>query len=294
MTSSRPFAILALVGAAVMVAASAPAGGTSSARPALSAGMVVRGSGLTLVVPAPGHGVFASAARVDGGGRDWLGVVNRSDGTVVVLRRPVRQRSTARAGTGACTDGAYALEGTTWATELTWSFNSGSTPSELSWTQAQSGLKNGASHMETGYNDCGLADQVSATESYLGTTTSGVNITRTASCGTADGKSVVGFGTLPTGILAFTCWWTDGSGTALQADIRLNKAHYKWTTSTTRCTSSFLVAAAATHEFGHVFGLAHVDQAAHPKLTMHPVIASCQSSESTLGLGDVLGLEDLY
>jgi hypothetical protein len=294
MTSSRPFAILALLGAAVMVAASAPAGASPSARPRLSTGMVIHGNGVTLVVPAPGHGVFGAAVRVNGDGQDWLGVMTGTDGTVVVYRRPVGQHASELAGTSACTDATYTTEGTTWAKRFDWSFNSVSTPAGLSSTGAETALKNSASRIETAYNDCGLADQVSATQSYLGTTPVGENIIKNATCGTDDGANVIGFGTLPVGVLAFTCWWTSGPNT-IQADVRLNKSHYGWVTSTAGCTSKFMVAAAAIHELGHVFGLGHaLPQASHPDLTMHPVIASCQNSESTLGLGDVLGLQSLY
>ena len=60
------------------------------------------------------------------------------------------------------------------------------------------------------------------------------------------------------------------------------------------CRSKYSVEAAATHEFGHAFGLGHVSESLHPALTMSPVIAACQSSETTLGLGDVRGLEAKY
>jgi hypothetical protein len=48
---------------------------------------------------------------------------------------------------------------------------------------------------------------------------------------------------------------------------------------------------AAAHELGHVFGLNHVSELEHGALTMAPKIMSCQSSEVTLGLGDVKGLK---
>jgi hypothetical protein len=60
------------------------------------------------------------------------------------------------------------------------------------------------------------------------------------------------------------------------------------------CISKYSVEAVVTHEAGHVFGLGHVDEAAHGALTMSPVMLTCQSSEKTLGLGDVRGLEAVY
>jgi predicted Zn-dependent protease len=56
----------------------------------------------------------------------------------------------------------------------------------------------------------------------------------------------------------------------------------------------YSVEGVGTHEFGHAFGLAHVSESSHPALTMSPVIQACQASETTLGLGDIQGLEAKY
>jgi hypothetical protein len=56
-----------------------------------------------------------------------------------------------------------------------------------------------------------------------------------------------------------------------------------------------MLEAVLTHEAGHVFGLAHVGESRHGRLTMSPYIDGvCNNQESTLGLGDLRGLEALY
>jgi hypothetical protein len=105
---------------------------------------------------------------------------------------------------------------------------------------------------------------------------------------------VVGFGTPPSGYLGMTCWWTM-SGIIFESDMRLNKAYYHfYVNKPSSCSNRYSIEAVVTHEFGHAFGLAHVSETYHPSLTMSTVIRSCQASESTLGLGDVRGLNALY
>jgi hypothetical protein len=60
------------------------------------------------------------------------------------------------------------------------------------------------------------------------------------------------------------------------------------------CSNRFSVESTATHEFGHVFGLAHVAESTHGNLTMSPSMGPCSAAPETLGKGDVLGLRALY
>ena len=122
----------------------------------------------------------------------------------------------------------------------------------------------------------------------------GPNISNSSVCGTRDGTSVVGFGDLSSSNLGFACWWTS-DGVLVEGDIKLNKVDFAWTISpAASCKGKYAVEAVLTHEFGHVFGLDHVSEDLHGELTMSPLIASCQLSETTLGAGDVGGLAAKY
>src|SRR5207245_1600638 len=77
-------------------------------------------------------------------------------------------------------------------------------------------------------------------------------ISASAACLSGDGKSVVGVGTLSSGYVGYTCWWSVG-GSTVEADVKLNKVNYAWyVTKPTNCSNQWDVEAVATHEFGHV------------------------------------------
>jgi hypothetical protein len=236
------------------------------------------------------------------GERTTLGVSTARDGAVAVTDGRGSQSATpfSRVRTGpvssptACDDSAYSVYSNTWNKPYSWYFNASSTPSEITQAAATGALTTAANDITSGYNNCGMADKVSATDTYKGTTSTTTNISTAAACLSGDGKNVVGFGTLPSSYLAYTCWWTSGNST-IEADVKLNKASYTWyVTKPPSCSNKWDVQGTATHEFGHVFGLGHVDEGTHANLTMSPVIGECQSSEQTLGLGDVKGLESKY
>ncbi len=194
----------------------------------------------------------------------------------------------------ACSDGAYVSGGHRWSKRFDWRFRASSRPKGFSSSGVAAALVRAVTNITHGDNNCGLSDAISATAWYRGTTSRAPNISSGGGCGGRDGYNVVGFGTLPSGYLGLTCWWTY-SGRVVETDIKLNKAYYHWYINRpSGCSYKWSIEAAATHEFGHAFGLAHVSEKYHPSLTMSPLIKACQSSEKTLGLGDVLGLRSIY
>jgi len=193
-----------------------------------------------------------------------------------------------------CADGAYVRNGHKWTTQYNWYFQSASRPKGSLTSRVVDALRRAADNIVRGDNACGLPDFISATDAYRGTTSRAPNISSSAWCKGRDGRNVVGFGTLPSAYLGMSCWWTYG-GKVVEADFILNKAHYAWFINRpSGCRRKWSIEAAATHEFGHVFGLGHVSESSHPGLTMSPMIMACQSGETNLGLGDVLGLRSMY
>jgi hypothetical protein len=284
--------LLRAVAMLVCIASLVPSiGRPADARP----GGIVTVNGFALSVQPPGRGVFVMAIRLDGSVRT-AGVQTRADGTVLVGGRGsfAGPPSSGTVSPSACTDSAFSLYPTSWVTTYNWYFNTGSTPSGISQSSATGALKAAANNITKANNDCGLPDLVSAKNAYKGSTTLNPNISNGSSCLNSDGESVVGFGTLSSIYVGFTCWWTIGNDT-VEADVKLNKADYTWyVTKPAGCSNKWDIQAVATHEFGHAFGLLDLAEATHANLTMSTVINACQNAEDTLGLGDVLGLEAKY
>jgi Matrixin len=301
-TSHHPLAVLSLVSLVVVLLPAAmtmPAAANGTAAVDVRPGEVIRMNGISLVVPGPGRGVWGAALDARGQWRSF-GVQTALDGSIRInpgaaANEPPASPSQAgpQGRSDPCTDSAYTLYSTKWSGRYLWYFNVSSTPTEITQDDATSAVRAAATNITHAENDCGLPDNVSATATYRGSTTKSPNI-GVSTCSSSDGTNVVGFGDLASSDLGFTCWWTFG-GSTTEADVKYNKTDYDWIVNIGGdCHSKYSVEAVATHEFGHVFGLGHVSESLHPSLTMSPVIAACQSSETTLGLGDVRGLEAKY
>ncbi len=266
---------------------------SSSVVSGLKAGMSSSANGIGFTVPQAGVRVNAEAMLTNGQTVE-IAVDSRKDGSVVVHRGSEAEPVALVSGSSnPCADPTYSVAGAKWNKTYSWVFNAASTPSTLSRTSTASALKTSVSRIAAGYNNCGQADAIGATHSYAGRTTSLPDISTSAACLSLDGKSEIGFSSLPTGMVGMTCWWSLG-GEIIEGDIMFNK-NIKWyLKKPSSCSSKWSLQAAAAHEIGHLYGLNHVSEADHGSLTMSPKIMACQNSEVTLGLGDLKGLESLY
>lgn len=263
----------------------------------LAPGDIVRRGELEVEVPEYGEDVQVVAELEDGTSVELM-ISSKLDGYINIVNPEMEPLVIAAGSTAPCGDGAYKLAGHKWTTEFQWRFQAGSTPSANNKDNVETGLQRAASAITTSRNDCGLADQVDLTHRYMGRTAAAPNIRGTSTgvtCQSSDGVNVVGFGALPTSFLAVACSWTDGSGRAVEGDIKYN-TRFSWyaLAAPASCNNRFGIQAVGAHEFGHVFGLGHVSEANHPNLTMSTAARECSNAPLSLGLGDVRALRALY
>ena len=216
-----------------------------------------------------------------------------ADADAYVASGSARAAALTTGTTPACEDDAYNLIGGRWSRPVEWLFKAGSTPDGMNTAAVEAVIVKSFNNITGAFNDCGRADKVGAQNAYEGRTTRAPSITREGRCGGRDGRNVVGFGRLPAGILAVTCTRHFGN-LIVEADIRIN-TRYPWAVSQAACVNRELLEPTVTHEVGHVYGLGHVSERRHPLMTMSTRSdGPCSNEASTLGLGDMLGLEALY
>jgi hypothetical protein len=268
---------------------------------------VIRDHGIGTVLPDPGQGIYVDALTIEGS--QELEVTRYRNGTIelkhvgdeaeAAQREP--QIGTA-SSPGECSDGKYTDLNRKVKGYLLWHFNPRTIPDGLSRKGALGAIRKGTANIANTRNNCHLGDRVPSyvSISYDGSTRDRAQVGTGGGCSGNDGETVVSFGRLPKSALAVTCTVVaieNGYDRVKWSDLMINKTNYNWTArpDARSCRSKYDLAGTVTHERGHTFGLGHVSESSHAKLTMSDRSnGPCQSSERTLGLGDVRGLGNKY
>ena len=267
-------------------------------------GRVISDGGIGAVVPEPGMTVTADATSTDG--HEHLTVSNpRGDEILLsdVGTEPSSRASSLESrasGPSPCQDSYYSSRGYKVYKYNRWYANIKSIPGGLSKSGAVTAMKRGGANIFRVEDSCGIRDRVKGELRYEGGTSRSVDINSNGTCNANDGKSVIGFGDLPQGTVAYACvasWVVNNAPDRVaSSDIRLNKEDYGWTTRLrASCSGRYDVESSVTHERGHTFGLGEAPEGSHGNLTMsQDSNGTCQASERSLGRGDAKGLNSKY
>jgi hypothetical protein len=93
------------------------------------------------------------------------------------------------------------------------------------------------------------------------------------------------------GMIAETYAWYDSNGSLSDADTVFYDGGFQFYTGTSGCSGGMYIEDIATHEFGHILGLAH---SSVTEATMYYGIGYCSMEWRTLANDDLQGVEALY
>jgi hypothetical protein len=314
------------VGASALVAAPAQATSTGCSSPTLTvtavssgcvvtAGTLVLEDGRSFVIPEVGTTVIATSTAAEGAaeledvlvsntdagvavkvGDEWRGAAAavRQERTKLERRQLAATLAAPARGSGgvtvqaSCGSSSYKLLGFSWlgVGTVNWRYNASGQK-----TSGLTAVRNGANAWGGSITACSTTVNSAARNSYVTTTTQAPGVTSAAGCGSSSGVNVVGWGALPSGTLATTCTWYNGSGNATESDQKYATG-YSWNSASSCSGSNYDLRGVATHEWGHTFGLDHVAQSTG--LVMKPASSTCETAQRTLGLGDLRGIDALY
>ena len=275
--------------------------------------------GLGAVAPQPGDVVDGSADTFTGGSYE-ITVETLKDGTVTASFRkdglpmtvvtgpagnleaqPSQQPATSSVSNLAprnpddpeCVDDEHGQDSDRhWNSTMHWYWDRDSTPGYLDNDKVEADLRAAVTNITHENNNCDRPDTVSATASFEGYASDGPEISPLAQCGTNDGKSDIGWGSL--NYLGYTCNWGDPR---TASDVKLDNNGAHWTTGACagQPNPTYYVEGITTHERGHTWNLWDLG-GPHANLTMGGANGQCglPDQKQTLGLGDMKGLEVNY
>ena len=184
---------------------------------------------------------------------------------------------------GACEDGTHVVNGPLWPTAtFKWRWKAKSFANNY---DTRDSLKGAHKAWGTTKTDCNLDDITDLSPKYDGSTTSPAGVRDNVN--TTDKGDIASFG-CPGAIACNKSWRTDDY-TFLESDTRFsNKIKF----SNKGKAGAYDYRGVATHEFGHMLGLADLPDS--PSLTMYFSAKTGSTKARTLGRGDVKGARGLY
>lgn len=269
--------------------------------------MTITDGGIGSVLPDRGQSVHVEALTMTGA--QELEILHYEDGAITlkhvgndseVDQSAETSRELSATGPNECRDSGFTNLDHSIESGLRYYINFRAKPRELTLRSTSLAIRRGGSNITSSRNACRLGDRVPAGFAYAGRTRLAANVSPGGKCSGVDQTSVVSFGTLPRGVLAVACTSSavgPGFNKVVASDIKIARGTVQWTTNpgARSCKNKFDLESVITHERGHTFGLGHVSERTHGNLTMSTrVNGPCDSSQRTVGRGDVLGLAGKY
>lgn len=257
-------------------------------------------------VPAPGR--TEGNATLTTSGEYELSASNSNGYLTVRVSTPLAQPSGFANADAACGQSAFNLEGPYWYSNSSaamdyWFYNQATAyRAGLSVSASTADVRSANGDLTNGMNNCGFAEDALAVHgAFQGNTGRFANVDSAGDCTSnfPDGQNTVSFGPLDssqynqgthTGTLAVTCWIAYGSYMS-EADTYLGSNVGLTDSLPSDCTFQEDLETIMTHEWGHVYGLAH--ETSGSAEVMYPNRPWCQVRVH-LGLGDYDGLSALY
>jgi Matrixin len=182
----------------------------------------------------------------------------------------------------ACDDATHIVNGPKWTDKgYAWRWRSSSFGDSY---ETRDALKSAHAAWDTTFTDCDYDDVTQLRAEYKGST--GKPAGAFDDVNTADKGDV---GELCPGAVACNVAWRADDDELVESDTRFNKS-MRWSNSGK--DGAYDYRSVATHEFGHMIGLADLPDS--PGLTMHFQASTTSTKARTLGRGDIRGLRGLY
>jgi hypothetical protein len=280
------------------LAAVAPGSSVAVRSECVPVGASIDVAGTVTAVPEPGSGVGVYQVAEHGAEPLPDVEIENDQGMVTVRRISVQEAPGPMASPSACSDTARAWSGRR-NTNFAYYISIHGIPGNVTWNDFNSEIARAHATIAGGVNDCGLASGPSTLDTNL---TRAGSTTRRAADGNgncfADSYDVIDFGPLPAGTIGRSCVrWTVvpfADDRIYEADTRLRGLTYFYKYIPPSCYNGYEISGVLAHEFGHNFGMSHVDEATHGNLTMSTNATPCSYADGTLGRGDYDNLHVHY